>query len=155
MTITTIIPVLLLLLLAGLAKAVADTLQFHYRDSIFPQAATTRLLGLTRAWYDPAQSWRNKYRSYPEDQRPAFPGAKGPLVFLTDAWHFAQMVMLSALQLAALLPLVQLYGLPWWWVVVGLAIAKVLFGGAFEAAYQRYLIRKPPDVTAMQPDSNT
>ncbi|HMN90249.1 MAG TPA: hypothetical protein PKD70_06110 [Saprospiraceae bacterium] len=78
---------------AAFCNAVMDKLQFHYSSSIFPRKGEI-LLGKSHDWWNPAVSWRNKYKNWPNDARPAFPFAKTALVFLTDAWHFAKCLMI-------------------------------------------------------------
>lgn len=43
-------------------------------------------------FWDKTISWKNKYKSFPEDQRAAFIGSKGVLVFLTDGQHLTSML---------------------------------------------------------------
>lgn len=131
---------LFLLALAGAANGVMDTLQFHYSASVFPRGEDETLLGRDRQFWDPDQSWRNKYREWPHDKRPAFVGATTYFVFLTDGWHLAQMIMLTAFQLGLLLPLGWRYRWRWWHLVLGLLVAKVVFGGAFQLLYSHWLL---------------
>lgn len=76
------IPIMILFCgLAGAMKAVKDTLMFHFSGSIF---AT-----LSAKYWNPAVSWVNKYKNWPEDASEAFFLSKSWLVWLTDAWHLA------------------------------------------------------------------
>lgn len=130
-----------LLLLAGLANGVMDTLQFHYSASIFPQGEGETLLGQPRQFWDPAISWQNKYADWPTDTRPRFPLAKTALVFLTDGWHLAQFIMLTAFTLACLIPLARLYPFGRW-IVVAFGLAKLLFSIGFWVMYYWVLVRR-------------
>lgn len=131
-----------LMLLAGATNGVMDTLQFHYGQSVFPTDPGEKLLGGSRQYWDPKVSWENKYKNYPDDQRPAFPFSKTALVFLTDGWHLFQFLMLTAFQLAVILPLVQLYRFPRWTIFVGLILCKISFGAAFAALYGYILLKQ-------------
>lgn len=70
-----------------------DTLQFHYDQSIFNHIPKTTKLGM---WYDPRISWKLKYKNQDQEQGPAFFGSTTFLVWITDAWHFFQTIMLSS-----------------------------------------------------------
>ncbi|MBX2842229.1 MAG: hypothetical protein KTR26_10680 [Flammeovirgaceae bacterium] len=72
-----------------------DTLQFHFGRSIFQDVSKFE----TEFW-NPDISWKNKYKDYPKDKSPKFPGATTLFVGLTDGWHFFQAVMLFCFLLA-------------------------------------------------------
>lgn len=74
---------------AGSANGASDVLQFWYSTSRFPQR------GPARQFWDPQVSWQNKYRNWPTDPRPAFPGATTVLVATTDGWHLFKSAQLS------------------------------------------------------------
>lgn len=131
-----------LLLLAGMANGVMDKLQFHYGKSIFPQTEAEKLFGLGPGFWNPKQSWKHKYKNYPTDQRPRFPGAKTWLSWLTDGWHFFQMVMFTSFQLAIALPVVYALGWSYWWVLVALLPFKTLTGAGFSLLFDKLLHEK-------------
>lgn len=79
--------ILLCVILAAVFNAGMDKLVHHYSTSIFN--------GNKPLFWDPAQSWRNKYKNYPTDQRPKFPFAKTILVWATDGWHLFKQGMLT------------------------------------------------------------
>lgn len=76
---------------AGLANGIMDTLQFHYASSIFPPGSK---------FWDPAVSWRNKYKNGSPSQGPRFPGSTTIFVALTDGWHLAKAFNLAFYRLA-------------------------------------------------------
>jgi hypothetical protein len=79
---------------SGTAKAVQDTLQHHYSQSVF------------RRWpqWNPQESWKAKYKDWDGGERtPRFPGATTWLVALTDPWHFFGLVRTTTLLCAGLL----------------------------------------------------
>ena len=51
-------------------------------------------------WWVPYYSWRNKYKGGESFYGPAFFGSTTFLVWLTDAFHFFQMLMLTSIELA-------------------------------------------------------
>lgn len=80
--------VVLLVILAAICKAIRDTIDFHYDDSLFVKCKNQQ-------WWNPAISWKNKYK---EDLKtPKFFGSTTFLVYTTDAWHcfdFLNMILL-------------------------------------------------------------
>lgn len=103
-----------LAIISGTAKAIMDTLQFHYPTSVF--ANTTN-------WWNPAKSWNNKYAWAKGN---AFLGwlLANPLVFITDAWHFFQAIF--SVTFAASFFLSGEY-LPWWSVFVVYVGSRLVF----------------------------
>ena len=74
-----------LVIMASACKGVCDSLQFHYGTSFAADFDN-------RQWWDPAVSWRNKYELGEKQYGERFPGSATVFVFLTDAWHFFQML---------------------------------------------------------------
>lgn len=75
---------IIFIVLASICKAIKDTLNFHYENSVFRNC--------NAKYWNPAISWQNKYRtpqSYFEikNRKAKFFGSTTFLVFLTDAWH--------------------------------------------------------------------
>ena len=98
------ISMFLLFVLAGIGKAVGDTLQFHWGSSIFPKLGEKYPRLFNPYWWcpiDPYDSWKNKYKNRDSTQGRAFFGSKTFLVFLTDGWHMAEFVMLNSFTMAA------------------------------------------------------
>jgi len=85
---------LFLLFLAGAFNATMDVLSFRYKTSIFSKY--TKL----STFFNPQESWVNKYKYNDPNLGPKFFGSKTFLVFLTDAWHLAKMLMITAFTLA-------------------------------------------------------
>lgn len=129
-------------------NGVMDTLQFHYDTSIFPRAKDETFLWGDRQYWDPDLSWENKYKDWPLDPRPAFPGATTWLVGLTDGWHLAQTAMFSCFILAVLLPLIYLYRLPRWVILAGLVPVQLGGGLIFTIFYGYLLVRTKTDQRA-------
>jgi len=77
---------------ASACKAIKDTLAFHFGKSIFKD--------FDPQFWNPNVSWMNKYTDWPDDPTPAFFLADTALVWLTDAWHLFDFMMLIFLFLA-------------------------------------------------------
>jgi hypothetical protein len=137
---------------AGLLNGAMDKLQFHYSKSVFPKGDDT-LLGLDEQYWNPAISWKNKYKDWPEDPRPAFPGAITWGVFLTDAWHLLKWLMLACYNLAILLPIVYLYRLPRWVMLVAVVPLNLFFGTAFTVTFT-YLLARDRATLKLSNDGN-
>ena len=121
-----------MLSLAAIAKAVMDTLMFHYSTSIFKKR--------NRLFWDPAKSWRNKYALGKPEQGAKFFLSTTLLVGITDAWHLFQMIkwalVFGAVYLSMLTPnnlLHQLY------LVL---IARISFGLFFTLFYKHLLLKR-------------
>jgi hypothetical protein len=70
-----------LVFLAGASKGFNETLQFHWKAfrHSFPDANPD--------WFNPAVSWRNKYKNGNPDAGPRFPLSTSLLVAFTDQYH--------------------------------------------------------------------
>lgn len=158
-----ILMVMICMAVAAMANAVMDKLTFHYGKSIFPQGEE-KLIGMGKDWWHPnSGSWKNKYAMdesgdlIPNNHSPwyyfglvtpaykeAFPLSSTVLVFVTDAWHLFQAIMLTSFQLAIALPLVSALGLRWWWVLIALLPLKFIWGITFTLFFHRLLKKAPP-----------
>lgn len=79
-----------LLFAAGLFNGLCDSLQFHYeKTGISPD----------NKYWNPAISWKNKYKNCDPEQGPAFPLSTTVLVFMTDAWHLFKSLQMLAVKL--------------------------------------------------------
>ena len=70
----------ILFLISGICEAVMDKIQFHYDSSIFKRFKN-------QLFWDPRESWRNKYENGDPLAGEKFFLSKSLLVGLTDAWH--------------------------------------------------------------------
>ena len=71
---------ILLISIAAISEAIMDKTQFHYHRSIF------------RYWkyqqfFDPAISWKNKWKNQDAREGERFSFSSTILVAFTDAWH--------------------------------------------------------------------
>ena len=79
-----IVVICVLLTISAIAKAIQDTLQFHYWRSVFAKAKNEQ-------WWNSAISWENKYTWFPKSKTLTWL-ISNPLVFITDAWHTFQLI---------------------------------------------------------------
>lgn len=78
---------IILLYLAACSKAVQDAIA-HGKWYLFGD------------WWDPVNSWKNKYKNGDPQDGPLFWGSTTVFVWMTDGWHFFQMLQFSFWQLA-------------------------------------------------------
>lgn len=64
-------------IVAALCKSIMDKCQFHYSESVFNKLK----------WFNPAESWRNKWKQGDKSKGEAFLGSSTIFVMFTDAWH--------------------------------------------------------------------
>ena len=95
----------ILIALAGLFNGASDSLKFHFDQSF------------ARNWkplfWDPAISWRNKYKNGDPKQGRAFFGSTTFLVLFTDAWHLLKFAQMACFRLAVVL----LLPFAWYWMI--------------------------------------
>ncbi len=85
--------IIILLIIAGLANGLMDTLSYHFVEGSYLYKFKSKWFG------NPADTWVNKYKDYPEDKSPKYFGATTFLSFTTDAWHFFKFFQLQAFKL--------------------------------------------------------
>lgn len=86
--------ILAVLTIGAISKATMDILRFHFKESIFSD--------LNVNWWNPRISWKNKYKNG-SITIPRFFGSTTFLVWITDAWHLFQMIMLNCFFLSIVL----------------------------------------------------
>lgn len=125
--------------MAGFHNGIMDTLQFHYGSSPFPKGSL---------FWNPAASWRNKYKNGDPAQGPRFPGSTTIFVFLTDGWHLMKAFSLAFYRLSIVLAgaaFWQFSETPWQnaasWAVVWVGLIFIHSAG-FHLAYSVILKRK-------------
>lgn len=114
---------------SAVCEAVMDTLQFHYTYSVFYRFSNKR-------FWDPTQSWRNKYRNADPLAGPRFPGSTTIFVGLTDAWHMFKLLRNAFAVLAGFVLLYALLGD--WWVLIYVCVARITYGIIFTISYQNF-----------------
>lgn len=116
-----------LVAIASVAKAIMDTLNFKFSSSIFNKIKSQKI----KNWFDPKESWKNKYKDGNKTKGEKFIGSSTVFVWLTDAWHFFQSVMLTALEIALVTVAIEFNILS---NIVLLILIKVIRGFTFEIA---------------------
>lgn len=125
-----------LLLVAYVAKAAIDNLTHQAGNSIFEKWGK---------WFDARTSWLNKYKPGSWEAGapvPRFLGSTTVFVWLTDFWHAADSVYLTAYLLGAMLLGAWLGPAGAWPWVLAVGLVKGGGGGVFQACYRAFRIRK-------------
>lgn len=107
-----------LVAVSGFAKAIQDTLTFHFSSSVFKNLP---------AW-NPILSWRNKWKNGDPLQGERFLGSSTVFVFVTDPWHLAQFIRINCLFASMLFIPEQ--------VLLSVVLARVVFGISFELFFR-------------------
>jgi len=119
--------------LAAVCNAVMDVVAFKFKRSVFRE--------LNPFWWNPAKSWKNKYKGREPGNGPAYAGSTTVLCFTTDAWHLFQFGMTLFMALSFIFVCQVEINLN---IVSTLAILlglKVLWGLVFELFYSKILRR--------------
>ena len=114
------------------AKAAIDTLTHQAGNNIFEQWG---------AWFDARTIWLNEYKSgsWPAAPKPRFWLSTTALVFLTDFWHAADSVYLTAYLLGGMLLGAWLEpGHAWTWALA----VKAVGGALFQNCYRLFRVNK-------------
>lgn len=82
---------------AGALEGLAETLKSHYYR--FAQKYPSANPG----WWNPDESWRNKYKNGDPNQGEKFPGSTTFFVWLTDAYHMVRTFRNACFMLAIVL----------------------------------------------------
>ncbi len=138
----TIILIILFLIIAAISDAAMDIIQFKFHSSIFSKSINFWY------WFNPEESWRNKYKNRDPKQGPAFFGSTTFLCWLTDAWHFFQIIMISCFTICIILALNNLILLNCNKLniliidVILFVIIKILYGTCFELFWNKIFVKK-------------
>ncbi len=126
--IRTMIAIVVCLVLAGVANGTHETLQHHYSASVFPEPGEKGYV-----FWSPKISWTRKYTHWPDDQTPAYFGAKNVLVWTTDGYHLTKFLYHGFLRLALVVLAISLWGqafklTTWGRIAAGAGLWLVLAG---------------------------
>lgn len=112
-------------IVAALCKAIIDKIQFHYSESVFNKLK----------WFNPAESWRNKWKQGDKSKGEAFFGSSTVFVMFTDAWHLFGSIQRLMWILAIILykPTIN------WWAdgMILMASHMIVFHVLFTYAFRR------------------
>lgn len=132
-------------ILAAVFKAVMDTLNFRYKTSIFSKRGHVHIDH--EYFWNPAVSWRNKYKNRVPERGPRFPGSTTVFVFLTDAWHLAQFFCKLMVTVCIVTALLIDYNQGFWGVIIALIAYGASFSVVFEACFSKIFCRKVKNIT--------
>jgi hypothetical protein len=116
----------ILMTLAGIFNACMDVIRTRYDTSIFR-------FWKNQKWVDPALSWTNKWKP---DSKLGDLIMSTVLVWVTDLWHFAKMLMILCFVFAIV------FYMPFmsWWIDA--FMLYIAFTGTFELFYAIIFINK-------------
>lgn len=124
--------IIVLFLLSIISYSCLWTIQFKYTSSIFR-------FWKNQQYFNPAISWKNKWKIVNEKAIEAFPGSSTVFVFLTDFFHLCQFVFLNSFMGLAALGIVREFN----FITLALFIAfRFLFGWLFEKFFSKFLVKK-------------
>ena len=119
--------------IAAFCNAVMDVLAFKFKSSVFKDK--------DEDWWNPAKSWRNKYKNKMVSNGPKFPGSTTVFSFVTDAWHLFQFLSNSFLALSVVVGIHSFNNLTLLQLLIAFIALKMIWGVIFEMFYG-YLLRK-------------
>lgn len=115
--------VFILMLLFVVSDAMQDAITWNFDQSVFRN--------LNPLYFDPSQSWVNKYKDNNPLEGEKFFGSTTFFVWLTDFWHMLKFIKMNCIWIA-----LAVASATWWLYFVGM----VFHGGVFEAVYR--IVRK-------------
>jgi len=140
---------IIILIIGGLAKAIMWKVQFHSFVPSWAQAhdeqewkAMKFVSPLAVEWWHSGISHRNKYRRRYHTMGRAYVGSTTWLVWITDAFHFFQLIYETSLQLIlalAIAPEVPVESALIWRVLALVFLIKFIHSGSFELTF-KYLL---------------
>lgn len=117
-----------LITIAGAANGIMDRIQHHYYT--MPESWNEQ-------FWNPKESWRNKWKNGDHTQGEKFLFSSTFLVGLTDGWHLMKSIMLSAIALSiTLLLTVDLFSSNIVNKVIVFLVVRTLFGIGFRLFYR-------------------
>lgn len=127
--------IIVLLSIASIAKSIMDTINFRFEISVFSKIKNKK----QKNWWDQKESWKNKYKDRDSRKGPAFWGSTTFFVWITDAWHFFQMINLTCYDIAIAIPIIVLLDFSLYYILVIVIILKIWKSIIFELFWQKLL----------------
>lgn len=118
---------IIFIVLAGICKAIKDTLNFHFYSSVFEKC--------NHKFWNTEISWKNKYKDG-EIGVPKFFGSTTFLVFLTDAWHLFDFLQ-TIFSIVAIVVYSKIV-----FCIVDIFILYCIFSICFELFYRIFVMKK-------------
>jgi hypothetical protein len=130
---------IILMTIAGFFKAMMDTLQFHFYDSVFN-------VGCSKfgSFFNPEVSWRNKYvdgMTHKGRVKWLWGFINKPVAF-TDMWHLSQSIYLNAIFIIMLFLYVSSPNINECFFIGEIIGLIAVFKGVFVLSYNIILIKK-------------
>ncbi len=119
-----------LMMLGGGAKGFNETLSFHYErfDKAFPHA--------NDQWFNPALSWKNKYKNGDPLQGAKFIGSTSFFVLVTDQYHLNNFIYRAAITSALVIKLGEKQKFKYY--VLDFAYYTLCYQAGFAATYYTF-----------------
>lgn len=117
--ITKVVILFILMLLFVVSDAMQDAITWNFDQSVFRN--------LNPLYFDPSQSWVNKYKDNNPLEGEKFFGSTTFFVWLTDFWHMLKFIKMNCIWVA-----LSVGTCLWWLYFVGM----VFHGVVFELAYR-------------------
>ena len=111
--------VFILMLLFVVSDAMQDAITWNFDQSVFRN--------LNPLYFDPSQSWVNKYKDNNPLEGEKFFGSTTFFVWLTDFWHMLKFIKMNCIWVALVVA-----SATWWLYFAGI----VFHGVVFELAYR-------------------
>ena len=123
-----------LVFVGGAAKGFNETLHFNYKtfETAFP--------GINKQWFDPKESWRNKYKGGDPDNGPRFFLSTSVLVMFTDQYHLNNFIHRTAI-VSALIIKIGDGKKPFKHYLLDLAYYSACYAAGFAATYYPFISR--------------
>lgn len=120
-----------LMLVGGTSDAVVEVLRHDY-------PAFKRTFNLSDTYWNPAVSWRNKWKDGDPAKGEAFPGSSTVFVFTTDGYHLMRSINHGAIMAAIVIKIG--HKQKWYWYAADLLSYSAFYSIGFNLTYE--LIRK-------------
>lgn len=121
------------LVFAGIMNSIMDVIRYRWNMCIFKDFPFQQ-------WIDPKISWKNKWKDGDANKGERFFGSSTFLVWLTDLWHFAKMLMLLSIMMAISSSSFYLFPIINWWVDIFILYCS--FTIPFEIFFSKIWIKK-------------
>ena len=119
------------MLVGGTSDAVVEVLRHDY-------PAFKRTFNLSDTYWNPAVSWRNKWKDGDPAKGEAFPGSSTVFVFTTDGYHLMRSINHGAIMAAIVIKIG--HKQKWYWYAADLLSYSAFYSIGFNLTYE--LIRK-------------
>ena len=120
---------LALTFVSGMFDGTAEAIKFHYAK--FDKYG----LDTSNNWWNPAESWKNKYKDRDPEQGPAYFGSTTFLVWTTDAYHCFRMGRNVTMSAAIVVKIGDIGKKKWWYYPIQAVIYWLTYTIGFTFSY--------------------